>query len=259
MVPGVGPGRERRLWADGVTDWAQLPAADTRLPGPVHAALCRQLEAAELAAARGDVAAIAATLPMREHWRLFGTFERSAVYLDIECGREGITAIGLLDDGGPRILLGDDIAQFPEALGPDAILVTFNGASFDVPLLRRAFPSWEPPAAHIDLKHLWGRLGFGGGLKALEERLGFGRPDHLRGIDGRSAGGLYRAADWGGPQALHHFAEYNLYDTINLRTLLGLGYNRMVDALALPCPPVRVSYRGDVLYDVSRLLLSLRP
>ncbi len=59
-----------------------------------------------------------------------------------------------------------------------------NGLSFDVPVLRRAFRGWRPPAAHVDLR-------------------------------------------------------------------------RMIERLRLPATPVQVQERGDVRYDVTKLLLAL--
>jgi uncharacterized protein len=258
----IGPGRERRLWAAGITDWDHLADAPARLLPPRLWQPLRQAAAALGSALRegdGALEVAARALPSREHWRLFGAFEARAIYLDIETDfAEGITAIGILDGHGPRILLPwRDLDAFPDLVPPGSLLVTFNGASFDLPVLRRFFPCWRPPVAHIDLRPLLVRLGERGGLKAIEERLGLGRPDHLRGLHGREAATLFRWAGRGDRGALRLFAEYNLYDTVNLRTLMALGYNRAVEALALPAAKVSVSWRGDVLYDVSKALLEL--
>jgi uncharacterized protein YprB with RNaseH-like and TPR domain len=262
LVPGIGPRRERRLWEAGLTDWSDLPDAPARLlPERSRRRLVDAAARVEAALALGtDALSVAArALPASEHWRLFPIFESDAVYLDIETDfQEGITAIGLCDRNGPRLLLPwQDLDRFPELCPPDRLLVTFNGAAFDVPVLRRFFPQWRPPPAHINLRPLLARLGERGGLKAIEERLGLGRPDHLRGLNGRGAAALFRWAGRGDRSALRLFAEYNLYDTVNLRTLLAIGYNRMVEMLGAPAGSVSVSFRGDVLYDVSKVLLAL--
>jgi hypothetical protein len=49
---------------------------------------------------------------------------------------------------------------------------------------------------------------------------------------------------------------------INLRSLAAIAYNALVEALATPAvraaaPPIPVPARGDVLYDVSKILLGL--
>jgi hypothetical protein len=258
LVPGLGPTRERALWAAGLTDWRDLPAPAGLLPARLGPALARAAEAADAALAARDLPALAAALPARERWRLFAAFPDEAVFLDIEADLEEVTAVGLLDRDGPRILLaGRDLDRFPQAVPPNALLVTFNGAAFDVPALRRTFPDWIPPQAHIDLRALWNRLGHWGGLKALEDEVGIGRPEHLRGLDGSRAAWLWRHARHGDRRALRLFAEYNLYDTINLRTLMALGYNRLAEASGLLTAPLPVSFRGDVLYDVSKALLAL--
>src|SRR5881394_7877 len=106
LVPGLGPTRERRLWDAGVVDWEHLAEA---APGLLPPALRPPLLAAAAAAARSladeDLPALARAVPTSEHWRLFGAFAGRAVYLDIETDtEEGITAIGLLDAAGPRLL-----------------------------------------------------------------------------------------------------------------------------------------------------------
>jgi hypothetical protein len=136
-----------------------------------------------------------------------------------------------------------------------------------VPTLRRAFPDWAPPVCHIDLRHLLARLGHHGGLKSIESEisvLNLARPPHLRGIDGWDACNLFRRGRDGDRTALRLFAEYNLYDVINLRTLMAYAYNAQAaveigraPSLRARVPVLAVPRRGDVLYDVSKILLSL--
>ena len=269
LADGVGPGREHRLWAAGITSWADFPAPPSvaltpRLDSVLRAAIERASDARE----RCDAEALATLLPPREHWRLLPLLGDDAVYLDIETGddvfgREGISAIGLCDRSGPRLLLaGRDLEAFPEVARGHSMMVTFNGLSFDLPILSRAFPDWRPPACQLDLRHGLGRLGWQGGLKAIERSVGLRRPDHLDGIGGWDAGWLWRRGQQGDRAALRVFAEYNLYDVINLRTLAALAYNALVEGLAAPAvraaaPPLPVPARGDVLYDVSKILLAL--
>jgi uncharacterized protein len=264
LVAGLGPTREQKLWQAGITDWAlagQIPAG--LLPDPLRDKLLAAADEAEAAFADRDLPRVAALFPTRELWRLFPAFADRAVYLDIETDREeGVTAIGILDGDGPRIrLAGRDLDRFPGDVPPDALLVTFNGAAFDVPVLTRAFPAWKPPVAHIDLRPVWTRLGQWGGLKSIEDKLGLGRPDHLRGVNGGHAAWMWRHAQHGDQRALRLFAEYNLYDTINLRALLVLAHDRLRERLlaetGLDLPAAPPFARGDVLYDVSKILLAL--
>jgi len=260
LVAGIGPHRERRLWSQGVTDWQHVVArGQALLPAQLFDELSLAIERAERFLGASDLSRLAALVPRREHWRFFQIFAHRAISLDIEMDADtGITVVGLLDQSKPRLLLaGRDLDSFPAYVDSQALLLTFNGAAFDLPRLMRAFPDWVPPAAHVDLRHLWARLKQRCGLKELEDRMGIGRPDHLRKLDGSAAAWMWRHAQNGDKSALRALAEYNLYDVVNLPTLLALGYNRMKQSLGLPLADVPVPERGPLLYDISRILLSL--
>ncbi|HEX3694107.1 MAG TPA: ribonuclease H-like domain-containing protein [Polyangia bacterium] len=274
LAAGVGPSRERQLWRRGIARWSDFPASPTVALSPAADARLRPaLDIAAAALDRRDCQRLAALLPAGEHWRLFGVFGDDAAYLDIETGdddwgRAGISAIGIWDADGPHLLLGGrDLDRFPSLSRRWPVLVTFNGLSFDVPVLQKAFPDWRPPAAHIDLRHVLGRLGHHGGLKAIERAivaLNLRRPPHLAAIDGWAACHLYRRGLRGDRPALRLFAEYNLYDVVNLRTLMAYAYNALVSREVAEAPDLRdaapalvVPARGDGLYDISKILLAL--
>lgn len=259
LAPGVGPWLESRLWNAGISRWSDFPAPPAvalspRVDERIRAAIARARAALEA----GDAEALAAMIPRAERWRLYGVFAAQSAFLDIEADGEEVTCVGILDAAGPRLFLaGRDLDDFPAAAAGWKLLVTYNGLAFDVPALRRRFPRWKPPRAHVDLCHLWRRLGHVGGLKLLERETGVGRPAHLDGLTGADAVLLWRAWLRGDVEALRRFAEYNLHDAVNLRTLMDLGYNRLLERLRLPADPVPVSERGDVRYDLSKLLLAL--
>ncbi len=259
IAPGVGRWQEARLWESGIATWDDFPEAPAAALGPaldarIRAAIARARAALEA----GDADALAATIPRTERWRLYATFAADAAFLDVESDGDALTASGVLDRDGPRVFLaGRDLERFPEASRAWKLLVTYNGLAFDVPVLRRAFPGWRPPRAHVDLCPLWRRLGHAGGLKLLEAETGVGRPAHLHGVGGRDAVRLWRAHERGDREALRLLVEYNLHDAVNLRTLMDLGYNRMIERLRLPAAKVAVAERGDFRYDMTRLLLGL--
>ena len=260
LTPGVGAWLESRLWEAGVRRWEDLPAGAVPAVGPKVAARLREAVArAGEALAAGDADALARMLPRAERWRLYAAFAAEAGFLDIETdGTDRITAIGMLDREGPRLLLaGRDLDEFPGIAARWKLLGTFNGQAFDVPVLRRRFPGWTPPLAHVDLCHLWRRLGHVGGLKALEVAEGLHRPPHLAGLSGLDAIRLWQGWLEGDAAALRLLCEYNLYDAIHLRTLLDRGYNRMLAKLRLPAEPVPVAEPGDFRYDLSKALLVL--
>ncbi len=259
LAPGIGAYRERQLWDAGIVHWDRFPAApevalSSRLDDRIRAAI----DAAREALRAGDAERLARMLPVRERWRLYPAFERDAAFLDVERDGESITVVGVLDRQGPRLFVrGRDLDAFVEASRGWTLLVTYNGLAFDVPALEATFAGWRAPHAHVDLRHLWMRLGHEGGLKLLEETTGVGRPAHVSAVTGAETVRLWRAYEHGEPEALRRLAEYNLYDTVNLKALLAIGYNRLVERLRLPTAPVPTWSRGDVLYDVSKLLLAL--
>src|SRR4051812_45479834 len=85
-IPGVGPWREKDLWARGIATWDDFPDAGDgvvlSLKGD-EVARRRIAEAREALAAR-DLARLAGLLPPREHWRLYSEFVQQAVFFDIE-------------------------------------------------------------------------------------------------------------------------------------------------------------------------------
>ena len=262
LTPGIGAWLESRLWDAGVRTWDDLAAAapgDLPLPPRAVPRLREAVERARGALEAGHAEALALMLPRSERWRLYAAFLEQACFLDIETdGGDGVTAVGMLDAAGPRVLLaGRDLDRLPELAGAWKLLVTFNGLAFDVPVLQRAFRGWRGPLAHVDLCHLWRRLGHRGGLKLLEHEQGVRRPPAVAGLSGLDAVRLWASWQAGDAAALRLLAEYNLHDAVNLRTLADLGYNRMIERLRLPAPPVRVAEPGDFRYDLTKALLAI--
>lgn len=247
-IGGLGPLRERQLWLSGVRSWDEVPDGEVlspRLDGKLREGVARSRE--RLAA--GDLGYFGRALPQTEHWRLLPQVLDGAACLDIEAAGETITVIGVLDRDG-LVSMGPE--RFLQRARGWTALITFNGAAFDVPILRRVFPSWEPPAVHVDLKHVYQRLREKGGLKELEPRAGLFRPPHLATLSGADAVALWEMKKRGDPSALRRLVEYNLYDVFHLKPLAELGYNRLLKRTGMPAPQIPVTDRGAMLYDVSR-------
>jgi len=264
MVPGVGPWREKDLWARGVQSWDAFPAEggpallSFALDGQVREAI-RSMQGA---LARGDLKALAKALPSREHWRLYPRFADRAAFFDIEADGDRVpTVVSVFDRAGLRVFVrGRNLEELPAALGESELWVTFNGRSFDVPVLAQHFGGLPSPVLHLDLKHVCRRLRLGAsGLKAVEDAMGLSRPLHLRGVNGWDAILLWRAyQQTGDVEALRFLVEYNLYDAINLKAVAERGYNLAAEQLAFD-DRIPVFERGEVLYDVSKLLLAMGP
>ncbi|MCA2977495.1 MAG: ribonuclease H-like domain-containing protein [Myxococcaceae bacterium] len=265
LSKGVGPFRERELWARGLERWDQFEAAaakGTVMSPRLDAETVGRIAEARAALAAGDVPRLAALVPPREHWRLYPHFVDQTVFFDIEAdGDEQPTVVGLMDRAGVATFRrGHTLQGLPERLAASPIWVTFNGAAFDVPTLRKAFAEGGFPEAiaHVDLRFLVRRVGLKGGLKGIEEALQLDRPPHLKGVRGLDAVHLWRL--WNAHRdvkALRVLVEYNLYDAINLRSVLEWCLWRLAEESAWHLERRPRFERGEVLYDVSKLLLAL--
>jgi hypothetical protein len=268
LTKGVGPWRERDLWARELATWSDFEAAaaqDVVMNERLDRELLEAIVHGRAALKRRSLAELAALVPAREHWRLYGHFVDEAAFFDIEAdGDEVPTVVGVMDrEGVATFRRGHSLSQLPARLAKSPLWVTFNGSVFDVPTLQRAFKSddvaFPRPLVHLDLRFLIRHAKLKGGLKGVEETIGLGRPPHLKGVKGLDAIRLWR--EWNETKnktALRLLVEYNLYDAINLRSVLEWTLWRSAELNAwsnLEKKPI--FERGDVLYDVSRLVLSL--
>lgn len=230
-IPGLGERREQVLWRRGIWTWDDL-LADPKSSGlPLalleHARVILQLS--QEALQRGDIYFFTQHLPTREHWRLFGDFEGVTAYLDIETGsvghgRQGITVIGLYNGREFRSFIrGRNLHTFEQHLRRYDLLVTFNGKSFDLPLIERdlGIPIYQ---SQIDLKVFLHRLGYRGGLKRIEREWGIIRDDEVTGLTGFDAVLLWEHYRRGDTQALDRLLAYNRADVVNLEALMRRSY-----------------------------------
>ena len=260
-LPGIGSLRERQLWRRGIRTWNDLPGDGSILSPRIDQRLRDGVAESAARFLRGELDWFAARLPPNEQWRLLPHLLDGAAFLDIETAAldrapgepDQVTVIGVLDaQGAHAFVAGRDLNGFPARAAGWRALVTFNGASFDVPVLKKAFPLWTPPACHVDLCPAWRRLGEAGGLKQIEPRLGLFRPAHLAALSGEDAGWLWQAQRRGDPVALRRLVEYCLTDTIHLKTLAELAYNRLLARTGMAGSPLPVTERGALLWDVGR-------
>jgi uncharacterized protein YprB with RNaseH-like and TPR domain len=256
-IPGIGPKTEGSLWEAGYTTWEDL-LRQGGLPAryPARRSCADHLQESVKHYADRNLAYFADRLPPGQQWRLFHDFRCSCAYLDIETTGLGpgdyVTAVALYD--GRRLrsyVLGHNLDDFRGEVREYALLVTYNGSTFDLPFLRRQLRV-ELPQAHIDLRFVLGSLGYRGGLKECERRLGV-RREGLEEVDGFVAVLLWHEYQWrGNRQALETLLAYNAQDVLNLERLMVEAYNRKLHGTPfaqshrLPAPAVPANpFRPD--------------
>ena len=233
-VPGVGYRTEERLWRSGLESWDDVQGVRAEgIPRRLRPTLEEEIGRSEDALRRGKYRYFAARLPPREHWRAWPEFRDAVGYLDIETtgldiGRDAVTVVGLYDGRKKRSYVkGVNLEELPDALEAVRLLVTFNGSRFDVPFLRRAFPRMRLDQIHLDLMNPLHRLGFWGGLKRIERRLGIERSDETTGMSGFDAVRLWAEYEAGEDDALDTLMAYNLEDVVNLEPLAEFAYTSL--------------------------------
>lgn len=214
------------MWRQGVLDWNEFRER-TSLKGiaPTRKSdLDRCLDTAEDFLVRRESGYFCSLLPTVEQWRLYGTFLEDCAYLDIETTGLGagavVTVVSVHRGGRTNTLVrGRGLSQqtLTDSLQGVKMLVTYNGASFDLPMLHKEFPFAVPRVPHFDLRHGCGRLGWKGGLKGVERLLGIQRPREVEFVTGEEAVYLWHL--WvrkGSENALKLLIRYNVEDTKNL-------------------------------------------
>jgi uncharacterized protein len=227
---GIGAKTERKLWTEGVRTWEEFLLRRERLAisSGQRSRLEPRVQESLERLATGDYAWFAQALPQREHWRAYPAFKERAVFLDIETtgGMEphDLTVVGLYDGQTVhQFVRGFNLEQFPVAIRESALIVTFFGAGFDLPFLRRAY-RMDFPQLHVDLCFLLRRLGYSGGLKHVEGDFGIQRSAETRGLTGWDAVRLWNEHRRGNPHSLRTLLAYNAEDVVNLKTLIESAY-----------------------------------
>lgn len=239
---GIGPRTEQDLWQRGAHSWDAFLGQhrEGAWAGPRYAKLAKVVEKSSKALDRRDAAFFAGRLRPSEHWRLYHAFQDRVAFVDIETtglysSVDDITVVALSDGKNSRTFVrGTDLHEFPKAIAEYPLMVTFNGSTFDVPFLRTEFRKIRIPPAHIDLRWALGRLGYSGGLKAIERELGYRRPTHLREVDGFEAVRLWRRYESGDDQALETLVAYAAEDVKSLRPLVERAVVELAESLGMP-------------------------
>ncbi|HTE20870.1 MAG TPA: ribonuclease H-like domain-containing protein [Armatimonadota bacterium] len=238
-VQGIGYQTERRLWQQGADCWSTFLSDPTafKVPRARLATLLDTVTRSPQALARGDYRFFQQRLASRDHWRTLHAFPGRVAYLDIETNGgtdfDSVTVIGLYDGTTMRqFVRGENLLDFEDALDEVALLVTFYGGGFDIPVLRNAFPRVRFDRLHLDLCPTLRRLGYGGGLKSVERQLGLNRSEETDGLNGWDAVRLWHEWRHGNEESLRTLLSYNAADVLNMVPLAEIAFRGLAEKAA---------------------------
>ncbi len=226
FLPNITATKEKQLWKQNIKTWDEFMKAKT-----IKGLTTEQKRECDLILQQAKYAILEdkpsffTKLPQKEMWRLYQSFKNKLRFLDIEIiNKQREILVVSIADGFETKSFVRNHSLTPEnlkkELEQDIILVTFNGSSFDLPILER-YCKTAFALPHIDLKHLCIKLGFKGGLKEVEKQLNIQRPQHLYGNPSEVYRTFMASQD---KEYLELIVQYNEEDTINLKPVLEKVY-----------------------------------
>ncbi len=236
-IPGIGKGLEKKIWAQGIQTWEEFLEMEDRvaIPSSRKARICDEVRTSSKHLAAKDHCFFSQCLPSAEHWRAYSSFSDFAAFVDIETtglskSRDEITVVGIYDGKESKTYVKDiNLDDVVKELSKYRLLVSFNGARFDLPFIKSEFPEIEFNQLHIDLMYPLRRIGYSGGLKNIEKLLGISRGDDTKGLTGFDAVRLWKQYERGNQESLEKLIKYNREDIVNLKTIVELTYPKMVE------------------------------
>lgn len=226
---------EKSLWQQKIQTWENfLEAKEIQGIGKQRKIFHnQQILQAKNALWDDDAAFFSKAFPQAEHWRLYDFFRNDCCFLDIETsGYYGdITVVGIFDGRETKTMVkGKNLDPYVlgKLLRQYKMIISFNGSSFDLPVLNKYYPHLIPEIPHIDLRHVLAKLGYTGGLKHIEQQFGIQRPKEVQGVSGSDA--VYLWNMWkatGKENYLERLVQYNEEDVLNLKPLAEFVYTEM--------------------------------
>lgn len=233
-IPGIGKLTELELWKAGIHSWDDADRFEKRF-GQVGARLQKRLDEyiplSRKAIQYKDASFFERLSTLGEAWRVFPEFADQCVYLDIETTGlssvfDSVTVVGLYDGHKYKVFVeGENLNSLPDHLRNYSVAVTFNGSGFDFRFLKLAFPEMALPPIHIDLRWVTRKLGFKGGLKSIESKLGLTRNKSVDDLTGYDATVLWAKYLRGEKSALEQLVQYNTEDVVHLKAIMEIAYD----------------------------------
>ncbi len=226
FLPTIGKKREQQLWNNGVTSWKDFLGTDTvkGITQQRKQALNDIIKLWNDNYVQKNHKFFYFNLPLREHFRLWELFKDDVLYIDIETTEYygDITVVGCYDGEYTTTLVkGYNLTteNLRKVLDKYKLLITFNGSSFDIPLLEK-FMGEKICIPHIDLRHVCAKVELKAPLKVVEQMLDIRREDHINGMKGEDAITLWYL--WKSTRKdvyLEKLIAYNTEDIVNLEPI----------------------------------------
>lgn len=234
FLPRVSYAKEAVIWHQGIGDWNDF-IGSSKVKGfskKTKEIADERIRHVKRWFYNDEVSRLAQVLPKNEHWRLYDDFKSEAVFLDIETEGEygNITVVGFFDGEQTKTFVRGinlDRKLLQQELEKYKLLITYNGSSFDLPVIKRYF-QLNPSVPHIDLRGVCSRVGLVGGLKSIEQQLGIKRPESIQYVTGKDAAALWHC--WkatGDKDFLDMLVTYNEEDIVNLKPIAILAIRKL--------------------------------
>lgn len=241
FLPKISYKKEKQIWDSGIHKWDDFLAAEkVSSVNPLRKKIFDNLLIEAQQQLHADNAKYFSKLfPNQETWRLYNHFKENTCYLDIETsGYYGdVTVVGISDGVETKTMVKGinlDAGLLKKTLAEYQMIVTFNGSSFDLPVIKRYLGEVIPAVPHVDLRHCCSRIGLTGGLKKIEKELGIKRADEVAEMQGSDA--VYLWQMWkttGNRKYLDLLVQYNEEDILNLKPLAEYTYKNLQEKLQI--------------------------
>ncbi len=256
-MPAIGIKTERKIWLSGIStidDFILSPPSfisDNRRNKIIDQIF---ISKENLELKNSDY--FYSSLPSNEHWRIFKEFQHNTAFIDIETTglsfyNNIITTIALYDGQSIRYYInGHNLDSFIEDIMSYSLIITYNGKAFDIPFIENYF-GLRISKPQIDLRYILCSLGYSGGLKACERKLGIGRNGILKDIDGFMAVLLWKDyKKYNNTRSLETLLSYNMEDSVNLEYLMVQAYNMKLAGIPLKTDCIKIPESPDIPFQV---------
>ncbi len=232
---GIGKKSRDKLFQNGIIDWETGIKNSENIPfkGEKKNKFIEELHFNLQALKEERIGFFAEKLHPLDKWRILLRYFEKASYFDIETDGfyNRITTISLYHKGKIyNFTKYKNLDDFLDILDDVELMVSFNGGSFDVPVVLQNFRIPRFPVPHVDLRWVCYHEGIRGGLKEIERKLNILRPRDLAGVDGMDAIRLWvQWIEWKDKQALEKLIRYCSADVLSLVKLTEKILSRKVN------------------------------